>query len=260
MADGNYDALISGSELNERWRSMLTRYIKKQCGDDEELFKNILPDYPPYCSRVLVDNDWVQTLKRDNVNLIPNQVDRINARSLEAGGKEYDADIIIYSTGFKSNDFLFPMHVERDGVDIRQKWKDNGGAVAYKGVTVPGLPNFFMCYGPNTNLGHGGSIIFHSECQIRYIMGAIEKLNEMGAHGISLDVKEDKCEEYNQSAYSQLDKTVWGDAGCTSWYKTKDGRIVNNSPWTLLDYYTLTKEFDVQNYNISTSQNSSSKL
>ena len=41
MADGNYDALISGSELNERWRSMLTRYIKKQCGDDEELFKNI---------------------------------------------------------------------------------------------------------------------------------------------------------------------------------------------------------------------------
>ena len=71
MADGNYDALISGSELNERWRSMLTRYIKKQCGDDEELFKNILPDYPPYCSRVLVDNDWVQTLKRDNVNLIP---------------------------------------------------------------------------------------------------------------------------------------------------------------------------------------------
>ena len=141
MADGNYDALISGSELNERWRSMLTRYIKKQCGDDEELFKNILPDYPPYCSRVLVDNDWVQTLKRDNVNLIPNQVDCINARSLEAGGKEYDADIIIYSTGFKSNDFLFPMHVERDGVDIRQKWKDNGGAVAYKGVTVPGLPN-----------------------------------------------------------------------------------------------------------------------
>ena len=43
------------------------------------------------------------------------------------------------------------------------------GARAYFGLTVSGFPNFFMLYGPNTNLGHN-SIIFMIECQIAYIV------------------------------------------------------------------------------------------
>lgn len=184
----------------------------------------MLPDYPPFCSRVLVDNDWVATLKQDNVDLVPHQVDRIFPTALEAGGESYEADVIIYSTGFRAQDFLFPMTITgRAGVDLRETWKARGGGTAMLGITYPQFPNMFMCvvtcvsiacngplgpqsclrsdssirltlagawvagrvcrcYGPSTNLAHGGSIIFHSECQVRYILGGITEIIKAGRH------------------------------------------------------------------------------
>ena len=111
----------------------------------------------------------------------------------------------------------------------------------------------FMYYRPNTNLGHGGSIIFQSECQVRYLMGALQALRSRGS-GTSIECKKSVFDAYNKSANAQIDKTVWGDAGCTSWYKTKDGRVVNNTPWTLLKYFALTKAFAPEDFVIRPSE------
>ena len=277
MSDGNYGALLAGSEMNRAARARMERYARAQCaaGDDggsssggsssgggRPLLAKVLPAFPPYCSRVLQDNGWFATLRRENVRLVPHRVSRIvGARALEAGGVEYgDVDVIIYCTGFRSSDFLFPMKVRgdgADGADVRARWRAAGGAEAYLGISVPRLPNFWLCYGPNTNLGHGGSVIFHSECQVRYIMQALALLRRRGA-GTALGVKQAVCDEYNARAQAQLGKTVWADAGCTSWYKTKDGKITNNSPWTLLDYFSMTRAFREDDYHVTQSSSSSS--
>ena len=83
--------------------------------------------------------------------------------------------MIIYGTGFQASKFLTPMTVTgRDGVDLHEQWA--GDARAYLGVTVPGFPNLFCLYGPNTNIVINGSIVYFSECGVRYILGCLELL------------------------------------------------------------------------------------
>ena len=123
-SDGMHSALFPGKS-NDNLRSLCEYVIKKQVGDDPELLKKVLPDYPPFCTRVLVDNEWVLTLKRDNVELVPCAVERVLPRGVEAGGKVYDnIDAIVYSTGFRAQDFLFPMTITgRGGASLRDEWK-----------------------------------------------------------------------------------------------------------------------------------------
>ena len=66
--------------------------------------------------------------------------------------------------------------VGKGGVDLHGRW--DGDARAYLGVTVPGFPNFFMLYGPNTNIVVNGSIIWFTECEVRYVMDAIKNILE----------------------------------------------------------------------------------
>src|SRR5207248_5450091 len=91
-----------------------------------------------------------------------------------ADGTGHPADVIIYGTGFKAVEFLAPMQVSGlGGRRLREAWR--GGAQAYLGITVSGFPNFFMLYGPNTNLG-GNSIIYMLEGQVGYVLGALRAL------------------------------------------------------------------------------------
>jgi len=89
-------------------------------------------------------------------------------------------------SGFRASDFLAPMRVVgRDGAELQER--GHHGAKAYLGMTVPGFPNFFVMYGPNTNLG-GNSIIYMIECQMRYLDGALRHLKRMRALAVRQDV------------------------------------------------------------------------
>ena len=98
-------------------------------------------------------------------------------------------------------------------------------ARAYLGITLPEYPNFFMIYGPNTNLAHGGSAIFHSECQIRYAMEGIRELIETGAR--SIECRRAPYEAYNAKVDAALKRMVWSHRAMTNWYKNKRGRVVH---------------------------------
>jgi 4-hydroxyacetophenone monooxygenase len=92
-----------------------------------------------------------------------------------ANGVDYPLDVIVFATGFHANRFLWPMEITgRGGVALRERWGEEPRA--YLGITVPGFPNFFCLYGPGANLAHGGSIIFHAEGQVRYVMGCLHAL------------------------------------------------------------------------------------
>ncbi len=169
------------SEHNEATRQIFTDWILSQIGDDPELAAKVVPDYPATGKRTLQDNgSWLRTLTRDNVELVRTSIDHIEPGAVvTVDGERYPADVLVYATGFLATRVLWPMEITgRDGVDLRSMWGER--PAAYLGITVPGFPNFFCMYGPGTNLAHGGSLIFHSECQMRYILECIEALVDGG--------------------------------------------------------------------------------
>ena len=147
------------------------------------------PDYPIGCKRVVISDDYYPALHRENVSVETAGIKRITATGIETvDGENHDYDVIIYGTGFASTDFLAPLHVTgTQKTELNEAWKD--GAEAYLGISMPNFPNFFMLYGPNTNLGHN-SIIFMIECQATYVLDAVKTLQKKGAK--SLNLKADK--------------------------------------------------------------------
>lgn len=232
---------------NERYRQTMLRHIRKEIGDNPELLEKVTPTYPPYGKRILIDNHWYRTLTRDNVDLITTPIERIEAGGvLTRDGELYPADMIVLATGFQAGRMLWPMEIRgRGGVSLRDLWGDDDPR-AYLGITVPGFPNFFMLYGPNTNLGHGGSAIFHTECQVRYTMDCLRALIENGWGAI--DCRQDVHDDYNRRVDEAHRRMVWSHPGMNNWYKNKHGRVVANSPWRLVDYWNMTAQADMADY------------
>lgn len=231
---------------NARTRQDLIAYIKGQIGDRTDLLDKVIPDYPPFGKRMLRDNNWYKTLKQPNVELVTGRVDRVTSDAVWSNGEKHEVDAIVLATGFQAAKMLWPMSIRgRTGETLRDKWGDEDPR-AHLGITVPGFPNFFIVYGPNTNLAHGGSAIFHSECQVRYIMLALRELLESGRD--SMEVRQEPHDAYNARLDDVLAKMVWSHPGVTNWYKNSKGRVALNSPWRLLDYRNLTATLDPAEY------------
>jgi 4-hydroxyacetophenone monooxygenase len=236
------------SEMNELTRQMFTDWIVGQVGDDPELIAKVVPDYPATGKRTLQDNGaWLGALTRDNVELVRTGVDHIEPDAVvTVDGERYPADVLVYATGFQATKVLAPMTVVgRDGVDLREMWGER--PAAYLGITVPGFPNFFCMYGPGTNLAHGGSLIFHSECQMRYITQCLEAL-VAGGHR-SMEPHVDRYEDWHERSQRELRGLVWAQPSVEhSFFKNSAGEIHVLSPWRLVDYWTWTREPDLDDF------------
>jgi len=237
----------SVNAANEQMRILFTDYLKSQIPDDSVLLDQVTPKYPPFGKRMLQDNgSWLAALRQPNVALVSDAIARIEPGAIvDEHGTRRAVDAIVFATGFHANRFLWPMEiVGRDGVDLRAHWGDDPRA--YLGITVPRFPNLFCLYGPATNLAHAGSIIFHSECQVRYVMGCLRELLERGAR--ALDCREDANEAYNRRLDEALSKLVLSYGGERSWYKNSKGRVTATSPWRLVDYWSWTRRPDLADY------------
>jgi hypothetical protein len=124
-------------------------------------------------------------------------------------------------------------------------WAD--GPQAHLGVTVAGMPNLFLLYGPNTNLGHN-SILFMMESQFALITSLIGEVRRRG--GASIAVRDDAFARFNERIQEELRDSVWS-AGCTSWYKTDSGRVTNNWPRSANAYWRATRKLDLADYAIA---------
>ncbi|EPK3215172.1 4-hydroxyacetophenone monooxygenase, partial [Acinetobacter baumannii] len=162
---------------------------------------------------------------------------------LDTEGKLREVDAIIYGTGFTATEFMAPMQITGlDGRTLKDTWKN--GAEAYLGLTVNGFPNFFMLYGPNTNLGHN-SIVYMIESQVNYILDALR--TTLKNNLLFTNIRAEIQHEFNQDIQEKMKKTVWAQ-GCTSWYQTADGKNTNNWPGFTLEYRQRTRRFDIENY------------
>ena len=242
--DSGLAAAKVGSEANELARMMFTQWITSQCEGDEELIAKVVPDYPATGKRTLQDNgSWLATLRRENVDLVRCGVARIEPDAVvDNDDVRHPADVLVYATGFRVNDFLSSLAVTgRDGADLHEVWAQR--PAAYLGITIPGFPNFFCMYGPGTNLASGGSLIFHSECEIRYIMGCIDLLLASGAS--AMEPRVEAYDDWYERCQSELKTLVWSQPSIEhSFYKDANGVVHTLSPWRLVDYWSWTRRPD----------------
>lgn len=227
------------SQANAELRALLEEALRAQAPDHPELLEKVIPAYPMGGKRALLDNGvWMTALQRDNVDLVTTPIERITpAGVMTQDGVEHAADVLIFGTGFQASKFLWPMRiVGRGGVELNEVWR--GDARAYLGMTTPGFPNLFMIYGPNTNIVVNGSIVFFSECSVRFIVGALKLMAESGAD--TLEVKREVHDAFNVRVDKANALMAWGAPQVTSWYKNETGRVSQNWPFALVDYWNAT--------------------
>ncbi len=232
---------------NDRHREELTEFILSELRDRPDLIEKCVPTYPPYGKRILLDNNWFRTLTKPNVELVTDNIDHFASDGIvTSDGKLRPADIIVISTGFKVTEMAARLNISgRDGKNLKQAWA-NDNPTAYLGLTVPDFPNLFVMLGPNTGPAHGGSVIFQSECQSRYISACLAGMIERGIAAI--DVKQHAHDQYIRQVDAEHEQLIWTHPGMTTYYRNQQGRVFSAMPWRFVDYWQMTHDPDFSQY------------
>jgi cation diffusion facilitator CzcD-associated flavoprotein CzcO len=201
---------------------------------DDELRRKLTPDHPFGCKRLVFATEYLQTLTKPHVEVVSSPARYLRTASLVTeDGTEVDVDVVLCATGYAAADYLGQIDVVGEGgTSLRERWSD--GAYAYLGMVVPGIPNFFMLYGPNTNQG-ANSIIYILEAGARLIASAVSRLARRGGF---IDVHPDVERRFNEHISAELEQTIW--TRCDSYYRSPSGRIVTQWPHSELDYARAT--------------------
>jgi cation diffusion facilitator CzcD-associated flavoprotein CzcO len=221
-----------------------TLFMRRQL-KDPEVRRKAWPDYQFGCKRILFHSEYLLTLQRSNVELVTDAIERLTPRGVvTADGREREIDCLIYATGFRTTEFMFPMEITGvDGANLREVWAD--GPHAHLGIAIPGFPSMFLVYGPNTNTS-GGSIIFYEETQAAYIRQALELVRARQAAAI--EVRPEVEAASDREVQARFDGTAW--VGCDSWYRDRRGRIVANWPGYMREYGERLKTLDPAEYEL----------
>ncbi|MGK5685121.1 flavin-containing monooxygenase [Actinoplanes sp. URMC 104] len=197
---------------------------------DPALRARVTPDEPMGCKRVLYTNDWLPALARPDVTLVTEKVLELTPTGVRTSdGATHDCDLLVYATGFAATDFLAGIDVTgAGGRPLTREWAT--GAYAHLGMTVPGFPNMFLMYGPNTNTGNTSVLYFH-ERQAAYLVQAVRRL---AAGSGPLEVRRRVAAAFDTEIQQRLSHSVW--TGCRSWYRNAAGRIVTNWPGSAAEY------------------------
>lgn len=251
VVDPEWTGERSVSQKNHDMRLQLEAYLHEQFADRPDLLPHVVPNYAPGGKRLLRDDGtWARTLKRDNVELETSGIERILPGGIVTrDGRHLEFDVIVWGTGFRASEFFSSISITRDDVrSLHDDWA--GEARAYRGVLIPDYPNLFVIYGPNTNLVVNGSIILFSEMAVQFTMEAMRTLIESGADAI--EVTKEACDEFNAWVDEGNRGMAWGVDGVTSWYKSASGRVSQNWPFPLIDYWQLTRHVDPDHVILST--------
>lgn len=220
------------------------KYLKKNL-QRADFIPKLSPDYVMGCKRILMSNDYYQSLNSERVSLVDEGIREIKANHIVTNdGSERKCDLIILATGFKATEYLAKIKITGlNGQTLSEAWQKGGRA--YYGSTVAGFPNLFMCTGPNTGLGHN-SMIHIIESQVNYIIKAIQYMQKNQKQ--SMHVKPEVQDAFNVALQQDLKRTVWQTGGCHSWYQDETGANPTLWPGFTFTFRNKLKKFDVENY------------
>lgn len=203
-----------------------TEYIKKEAPEKYHSF--IIPDFPLGCKRRIYDPGYLASLHLDQVELLPEGIQRITETGIVSEhGKEEDFDAIILATGFEVSSFLSPMDIiGKNDTLLEDQWTNHRGAQAYLGTFVHNFPNFGILFGPNTFPAFN-SVIFSVEVQVAYIAKTLMK-PILDQYADVIEVRKEAEKKSVEELDEVLSTTVFA-AGCSNWYINKAGR--NSAAW-----------------------------
>jgi 4-hydroxyacetophenone monooxygenase len=238
--DPQFEDQHARSALNKKIREQQLAFIERKLASRPDLIQKMTPVAPPYSARpIIVDTDYsiYDTLLRDDVTLVTDPIQKIKPNGIEVeGGGEYSVDIIVYATGFKANDFLWPMEVRgRESKRVEELWEKDG-ARAYLGTMLPGFPNFFMIYGPNTNNFGGLQIVDFEEMVTRFALQCIGGLITQKKR--TVDISLDAYWRYNDEVDRAEALMVYKDPRAHNYYKNDSGRSAANNPIDIRKIWT----------------------
>lgn len=252
---GHTAVAFPNHEDNHKMSKVALNMMHEQLPNQPEKWEKLTPKYSLGCKRVVESDFFYPALNLPNVELEARAIHSINKHTVRVVGTdeqpedvESEFDLIIYATGFRANEFLYPMKIYgRNGRVLHDMWKD--GAQAYLGTCADDMPNFGMILGPNTGLLHN-SFILIIEAQSRYINGLIKPVLEARKQGgtLSLRPRPEKTEEYNVKLQRLLQDFSASDIRCGSWYKTESGRITNLWPGLVLEFQHLMEQVNYGDY------------
>ncbi len=233
--------------INEGQRRVLSRYAETELGDRPDLREHAIPTYPPFGKRMLLDNGWFKTLTRPDVELHAESVSTVLPDGLVTeSGVEHKVDVIVWATGFDVVSFIVPIQMYgRGGQSLQEVWNGDD-ARAFLGTAISGFPNLFVLYGPNTQFGHGGSLITVVERQVSYMIDLIQQMRTQGL--ASVEVKQAVHDEYNRRVDEAHKKMVWMHQGMDTYYRNSKGRVTVNNPFRMVDVWRWTESASLDDY------------
>ncbi len=244
LTDAEYEA--SGGRITQKselTRTMLMGYIQSQIGDRPDLFEKLVPDYAPMVRRPVVDNGWYRALARPNVDLVTDPIAGMDeAGIITESGESIPLDVLICATGFDIVRYLAPAeYIGVGGRGLHDRWAEESPR-AYAGLMVPGFPNFFMLYGPNSQPVSGGvSLPAWYQMWSAFISKCITTMIDEGKTRV--DVTEDAFIAYNERLDAEAAKlTMLTDSSSTDNYYVQGGRLQTSAPWETADYVAYTNE------------------
>ena len=237
--------ILDSERLSRPAQKMSLEHLANQV-HDPALRAKLTPSYQFGCKRVLISDDYWASFERANVELVTDRIEEVTSTGLRTcGGAHRSADAIVLATGFEVGLSSAPFKVVgRGGQTLSEAWAQ--GAVAYKGMTVSGFPNWFILMGPNTGPGHT-SVLVYTEAQIAHVMAAIRLLRERGKK--FLDVRQVVQNHYNQHIQRRMPYMVW-KSGCDSWYLSRDGQNRSLFPGLAAEYALRARLFRKRDYEI----------
>ena len=214
---------------------------------DPELREKLTPKFTIGCKRMLISNTYFPAIARDNVDLVTDPIQRVNAHSITtADGTDRPIDVLVVCTGFHVTDSpTFELVHGRDGESLSEMWGREGMS-AHKGTTVHGFPNLSVLMGPATGLGHS-SMIYMIESQVNYFMDMLKTKRRHGADVAEVSARAQG--EWNDWIRERLPETVWV-TGCGSWYLDEHGNAPAVWPSWTWKFRAKTKKFDASSYDL----------
>ena len=219
-----------------------TQHLRRRL-KDAALLAKATPDHAPGCKRILVSDAWYPTLKRPNVALVTEPIERITPQGIVTrDGVQHAVDVVVVATGFVVTEFTALTNTQgRGGADLAARWMQ--GAATHLGLVTHGFPNLFTLLGPNTGLG-SNSIVFMIEAQVNYLVQAVQHLARFGG---TLEVRAEVQARSYADVQRRMQGTVWV-SGCKSWYQSEGGRIDTLWPGFTTAYWWRSLSFDAADY------------
>ncbi|MBL6749954.1 MAG: NAD(P)/FAD-dependent oxidoreductase [Nevskia sp.] len=213
------DGAIQGR--NAEARAWLERNVQDNLASvrDPVLRQKLTPDYQVGCKRLVMSPSFYESIQHPACELVTAKIERIVAEGVRTNdGGLHALDVLVLATGFDPQAYFCPVKLfGEQGRSIDEVWAN--GPRAYRSMTVPYMPNFFMIEGPFSPVGNVSAILI-AEWQSEYIVNCIAA---GAARKVALVPDAQKTEAMMQAYKAATRDTIWFTGGCRSWYLDQDG-------------------------------------